>query len=45
MIFVRNTVTISIRSVTHRQLQSIGTMDQTFDDVISELLKRGIKNE
>ena len=39
------TVTISIRSETHRQLQSLGNMSQTFDDVISELLKKGVENE
>jgi len=35
-------ITITIRCETHRQLQSIGKMGQTFDDVISELLKIGV---
>ena len=39
MAFVPKTVTITIRLETHKKLQSVGQMGQTFDDVISKLLE------
>ena len=45
IVIMTKITTISISTETHQKLQALGKMGQTFDDVISELLRKELENE